>query len=343
MSSSSAPRVRIKFTTQPAVVHVEEDRHSVSWCYQIQIENQSRQRLRIVEASLRLYRGARQILAEELGRAEIARHAKPANAASLWFKPEAYTAPHPARLAPGERLRWSDSFMTRPRGCTATRAVHRFVFRTGSGACVVKLFTVPLRPNRQATRLRLPFDGWWQMILGHEHFEHHMRGGGGLGLDFVGLAATGAPHTGRGDRLRDWPCYRREVLAPAAGRVARVVNDNPDSPPGRPLRVMHNTVCIDHGNGEQSFLAHFVPGSIVVREGQKVKAGQRLGLCGSSGYSLCPHVHYGLSRNGVGVPVVFSDYQVFWPVEEAPDRFSMVQRIDAGVVRHGEIVRHATP
>ena len=34
-----------------------------------------------------------------------------------------------------------------------------------------------------------------------------------------------------------------------------------------------NSVVLDHGNGERTFLAHFTPGSIVVSKGRKVKEG----------------------------------------------------------------------
>ena len=162
-----------------------------------------------------------------------------------------------------------------------------------------------------------------------------------MGQDFVGLAAGGAPHRGSGKRLSDWTCYKREVKAPAAGTVVRVHDDNPNSPPGRPLHNMHNCVITDHGNDEATFLAHMVPGSIVVGVGDRVEAGQTLGLCGNSGYSLRPHVHFGLSRKGVGVPIVFSTYLISRCAEDAEDEFSLVQTVEQGVVRHGDIVCHA--
>jgi murein DD-endopeptidase MepM/ murein hydrolase activator NlpD len=40
------------------------------------------------------------------------------------------------------------------------------------------------------------------------------------------------------------------------------------------------------------FFAHFKQHSIVVKQGQKVTQGQLLGLCGNSGNSSEPHLHF---------------------------------------------------
>ena len=331
----------IAFTTQPRVVYLEEDLHSVSWCYQILVENRRDQDLTIVDAATLLYSGSRLVLEETLGSREIARRAKPADAKRMWFRPEEYVKPRRPLLRAGGVLRWSDNFFVRPRGCGATAVVHKFGLAARRGKRIEAECRVPLKKNRQATQLRLPFDGWWQMLIGHEHYEHHMRGGGGMGMDFICLGRGGAPHRGTGKRLCDWACYGKEVKAPAPGTVVSVRDGSPDSPPGLPRREPVNCVILDHGNDERTFLAHLVPQSILVSEGDKVEGGQPLGLCGSSGYSLTPHVHVGLSRKGFGAPIVFSEYRVLRPIEEAPDRFSLAQTVERGVIRHGEIVCHA--
>lgn len=332
----------LEFTVQPAVVHVEEDLHSLTWCYQLQLGNRTDADLRIVEAETLLFDGRRLVVSETLGPREIARRAKPIDAARLWFQPEKYCKPHRPLVPAQGGLRWSDNYFVRPRGCWASEVIHRFVLEADRGSRLAAECRVPLKRNRQHARLRLPFDGWWQMLIGHEHFEHHMRGGGGMGLDFIGLWEGGAPHLNTGNELSDWACYRREVKAAAPGVVARVRDTSPDSLPGLPRREPVNCVNIDLGSDEQVFLAHLVPGSIVVTEGQELEAGQTVGLCGNSGYSLTPHLHIGLSRKGVGVPIVFSDYRILRPLEDAPDRFSLVQTMARGIVRHGEIVCHGT-
>lgn len=53
-----------------------------------------------------------------------------------------------------------------------------------------------------------------------------------------------------------------------------------------------NAVIIRHAENEVSLLAHFQQGSIRVHRGERVKQGQVLGLCGNSGNSSEPHIHF---------------------------------------------------
>lgn len=51
-----------------------------------------------------------------------------------------------------------------------------------------------------------------------------------------------------------------------------------------------NAVEIDHGTGYQTVYGHL--DAILVKEGQKVRRGERVGLVGSTGRSTGPHLHY---------------------------------------------------
>ncbi len=93
------------------------------------------------------------------------------------------------------------------------------------------------------------------------------------------------------------------VLAPAAGVIAAVRDGEPD---GAFLqggmaainnRECGNGVRIDHEGGWSSQLCHMRQGSVRVRQGERVEAGQALGLVGLSGHTQFPHVHISLRLN----------------------------------------------
>jgi murein DD-endopeptidase MepM/ murein hydrolase activator NlpD len=63
-------------------------------------------------------------------------------------------------------------------------------------------------------------------------------------------------------------------------------------------------IVIDGGNGIRTIYGH--SSALLVREGQKVEAGQVIGLSGNSGYSLGPRLLFGIEQNGNAVdPVTF--------------------------------------
>jgi murein DD-endopeptidase MepM/ murein hydrolase activator NlpD len=80
-----------------------------------------------------------------------------------------------------------------------------------------------------------------------------------------------------------------------------VIDGVRDNAPGsmNPLSALGNAVLIQHGKHEVSVLAHFKQGSIRVKAGDTVKKGQTLGLCGNSGNSSEPHIHYHLQNTAV--------------------------------------------
>ena len=58
-------------------------------------------------------------------------------------------------------------------------------------------------------------------------------------------------------------------------------------------------VQINHGDGYRSIYMHMT--HYVVSAGQHVSQGQVIGYCGSTGISTGPHLHFGISKNGVYV------------------------------------------
>lgn len=88
--------------------------------------------------------------------------------------------------------------------------------------------------------------------------------------------------------------FNQEVVAPDAGTVVKVVNHVADNIPGvmNASEPAGNYVILKHLNNEYSLLAHFKQNSINVKKGDKLKQGQVIGLCGNSGHSSEPHIHF---------------------------------------------------
>lgn len=115
--------------------------------------------------------------------------------------------------------------------------------------------------------------------------------------------------------------YGLPVVAMAAGEVVFSVNNDPENFPAGTRDPASggggNSVIINHGKGELSFYAHMIPGSVQVAIGDKVVAGQQLGLVGNSGSSSGPHLHFHLmsfypnpipnDRHGPGLPMYFNN------------------------------------
>lgn len=165
--------------------------------------------------------------------------------------------------------------------------------------------------------LRLPFKGEWYVFWGGKKIEnnyHATSHGQRFAYDFV-IKRDGSTHTGDGRQGEDFYCWGEPIVAPAAGVVATTVDSQPDNLPGKadPKHPLGNHVVIDHGHGEYSFLAHMRRGSVVVEEGEQVSAGEKLAVCGNSGNSSEPHLHYHVQTTaefgkGQGLPAQFQSY-----------------------------------
>lgn len=163
--------------------------------------------------------------------------------------------------------------------------------------------------------LRLPFNGLWYVAAGGVNIitnHHAVSTDQRLAYDFV-IKNNGFIFRGDGTRNEDYFCYNKEVASPGAGRVVQVVNEIDENKPGQWTSGAGNYIIIDHGNSEYSVLAHLKRGSIAVTPGENVYIGQFLGLCGNSGHSAMPHLHYHLQDAprlfaGDGLPIRFWKY-----------------------------------
>ena len=85
-------------------------------------------------------------------------------------------------------------------------------------------------------------------------------------------------------------------MAPAAGRV-RLIGREAEG-----FKIHGNCVGIDHGQGVSNIFLHL--SKIDVKEGDFVKAGQRIGGLGGTGAATGPHLHWGLYVHGLSVDPV---------------------------------------
>jgi len=167
------------------------------------------------------------------------------------------------------------------------------------------------------TLLRLPFDGEWYVFWGGRTVTenyHAVTEDQRFAYDIL-MMRDGTSYKGDGKKNEQYYCFGERVLAPGAGVVVALENGVEDNTPGEmnPRQPMGNYVTIDHGNGEYSFLAHFQKGSVTVTKNQRVELREFLGLCGNSGNSSEPHLHYHLQttswfQQGKGLPAQFQDY-----------------------------------
>jgi hypothetical protein len=113
-------------------------------------------------------------------------------------------------------------------------------------------------------------------------------------------------HRGTDFQVRDLARMRAgvPVVAAAPGVVRALRDEMPDT--GKAAyeaareseRALGNAVVIDHGDGWSTSYGHLRRGSVRVRPGERVAAGQPLGLVGLSGDTEFPHVHFEVRKDG---------------------------------------------
>lgn len=122
-------------------------------------------------------------------------------------------------------------------------------------------------------------------------------------IDWMRIGPDGRLFRTDGKDSKDYYGYGQQVLAVGNGRICALKNGLPDNTgnnnqASRAItldNIVGNYVTIDLGGGHYALYAHLQPGSIRVKLGQKVTAGQVVGLLGNSGNSDAPHLHFQLS------------------------------------------------
>ena len=82
----------------------------------------------------------------------------------------------------------------------------------------------------------------------------------------------------------------RKVFANADGTVEQIQTGIPNAKGSTGMRSYGNMILIKHPNGMKTRYAHLQ--TVLVSKGQKVKAGQQIGVQGNTGNSYGVHLHY---------------------------------------------------
>ena len=165
------------------------------------------------------------------------------------------------------------------------------------------LFVKPFKESnlpkieRNSTKLILPFNDEWTITWGGDtkelnyHIESEAQKNA---FDIVITDNNDKSFKTDGISNEDYYAFGKELIAPCDGEVVLVVDGIKDNIPGisNPIYIPGNTVIIRTENNEYLFFAHFKQHSIAVKEGQKIKQRQLIGLCGNSGNSSEPHLHF---------------------------------------------------
>jgi murein DD-endopeptidase MepM/ murein hydrolase activator NlpD len=241
-------------------------------------------------------------------------------------------------LAPGESLLVARQ-MFAMRGAQTQLRVR--VSGLAAGRLLEGSGSLPVVSADSRVGYRFPLEGTWYVGAGPSIHSHHRTVvAQEYALDLVQLGADGRTHRGDGTKRGDFIDYGSRVLAAAPGKVVAAVWDQEETDgdlrkPGEGLEeymtrvkttqmvrlargtnaIIGNHVVIAHEGGEHSVYAHLQPLSLKVKVGDTVKAGDLLGLVGTSGNSTEPHLHFHVCDGPdpllcAGIPIRFEGIEV---------------------------------
>ncbi len=174
----------------------------------------------------------------------------------------------------------------------------------------------------------LPFRGNWTVVNGsiEKEFSHSWNlPPQRYAYDFIILNEEGRSYTGNKSDVGSYHCYGQEILAPADGEVVECRTGSKDSFMSTDGQIdcsakdiRGNYIIIRHAKEEYSLLAHLKPDSVIVRKGDNVKRGQIIALCGNTGNSSEPHLHFQLQKGAnfytsPGLPIEFKEIEITSP------------------------------
>ncbi len=149
--------------------------------------------------------------------------------------------------------------------------------------------------NAHLSKVALPFWGEWMVSQGYEGKITHL-GDWGNALDFVILDSQLKTYREPGIAKEDFYCFNKPILAPLDGYIYDIINTVEDNN----ISVVDteknwgNTIVINHLNGLFSQISHIKKDSFKVFIGDYITKGTIIAVCGNSGRSPEPHIHFQL-------------------------------------------------
>ena len=151
-------------------------------------------------------------------------------------------------------------------------------------------------------------EGWWSLQgccqpNGHRSLRYAIDGSHEIksemfAVDWVQLK-DGAFFSGDGSANADYAYIGADLLAVARGTVVKVRDGLPDETPQTlPQYVkkgedyIGNSVVVQIAPDRYAIYGHLEPGSVAVKVGDRVKAGDVVGKLGNSGNSTAAHLHF---------------------------------------------------
>jgi len=159
-------------------------------------------------------------------------------------------------------------------------------------------------------------------------------------IDYMRLDAKGHFFEGDEHAPESYAGYNADVHAVADGTVVETLNTLDDQVPGKlpdPSTInIHNIdgnhVVTDLGGGYYAFYAHMRKGSVAVKRGDHVKAGQVIGKLGNTGNTSAPHLHFHIMDStsvlgSDGLPYVIDKFAVQGEINPAAKRVESDYRV----------------
>jgi len=249
---------------------------------------------------------------------------------------------------------------------------HRLEFQgeTGTGPGVLKLDTHEFTVAQKKPAVFMPpvRGSFWYAHSGPANKTHHRRTlapregmltmDQRFGIDLF-LINQRSGNDGKTYYVPDWQrTLDADVYSVAPGEIVKVVGGIPEeefdtkTDAGIPVNwdtIGGNLVVLKIAEGQFVWYEHLKAGSIVVKVGDKVGAGEKLGVIGTSGNAGgAPHMHFEFTDSmvlgiGNGIPYVFPCFEMPFILDDFPDWDRLIQNdplnlgMESGTLRKVEV------